>query len=107
MAQRVAVDHEVGVVGDVAARRAQMDDARRARRVLAEGVDVRHHVVANLFFARAHHVIVDGADVGGKLVHLRLCDGQPQLMLRLCQTHPQPAPRFKAHIGRKQVQHIL
>jgi hypothetical protein len=31
IAQRVAVEDEIGVVGDIAARRAQMDDARARR----------------------------------------------------------------------------
>ena len=38
---------EVGVVGDVRARRAEVDEGARRRGLLAQVVDVRHHVVAD------------------------------------------------------------
>ena len=44
--QRRADQDQVGVVGDVAARRAQVDDRPGRGRRVAVGVDVRHHVVA-------------------------------------------------------------
>ena len=105
--QRLAVDDEICVVRDVAARRAQMDDALRAGRVEAVGVDVRHHVVADFLLPLRNSVIVDGADVRGQLVHLLLRDRQAERMLRPGQRHPEPAPRFVAHIRGKQVQHGL
>ena len=107
MAQRVTVENEVCVVGDVAARRAKVDDASGAGRHLAEAVDVRHDVVAQLLFLCGDHVIVDRADVRRQLLDLRLRDGQAERVLRTGKAHPQPAPRFKAHVRRKQMQHVL
>jgi len=107
IAQRVAVEDEIGVVGHIAARCAQMDDALRARRHLAEAVDVRHDVVADLLFLGRDHVVVDGAHVGRELVHLRLRDGQAELVLGLRQRHPEPPPGLKPRVGGKQVQHVL
>ena len=104
-AQRVPVQDEVGVVGDKAARRAQVDDARRARAAEPVGVHVRHHVVAHLALARLHDGIVDLLDVRGKLVHLRLRHRQAQRMLGARQLRPEPPPRLKAAVGREEALH--
>ena len=88
MAQCVAVEDEIGVVGDVATRRAQVDDTLCAGSHLAEAIDVRHHVVADLFFPGGDHVVVDGGDIGGKLIDLRLRHRQAKRMLHTRQTDP-------------------
>jgi hypothetical protein len=83
--EREALAHheDVGVVADIAAGDAQMDDARRLRALLAVGVDMAHHVVAHELFARGGDLVVDvvrvrlelrdhiGRDVFEALVHLR------------------------------------
>ena len=52
--ERLADQDQVGVVGDVATGRAQVDDRPGLGRGVAEGVDVGHHVVAEpLLVARA------------------------------------------------------
>ena len=107
IAQAVAVKNEVGVVGDVAARRAEVNDPLCAGGHRSEGVDVRHHVVAQLLFLRGDHVVIDGADIGGQLLDLFLRDGQAEGMLGPREAHPEPAPRFIAHVRREQVQHIF
>ena len=84
-----------------------MNDALRAGRVEAVGVDMRHDIVPHLFFPRGDHVIIDGAHVRGQLVHLRLRDGQAKRMLGSCQRDPEPAPCLIAHIRGEQVQHGL
>ena len=46
--QRLTVDHQVAVVGDEAAGRAEVDDRLGRGRQLAVVVHVRHHVVPHL-----------------------------------------------------------
>ena len=106
VAQSVAVDDQIGVVGHVAARRAQMDDAGRAGRDLAERVHVRHHVMAHLFFTRTDAVVVNIRDMRLHFVDLLLRDGQAQRLLRPGQRYPQLAPGAAAGVGGKQLQHI-
>ena len=84
-----------------------MNDALRARRIEAVSVNVRHHIMPNLFFPRCDHIVIDGAYMRGQLVHLRLRDGQAQIVLRPRQRNPEPAPRLVAHIRGEQVQHGL
>ena len=98
MDESVAVEHKVGVVGDITARRAEVDDALRAGRSRAEGIDVRHHIVPQLLFLRRDEFIVDGGDVCGQLVHLLLRHGQAQRVLRLRQRYPEPPPRLKPYV---------
>ena len=54
---------QVGVVGDVAARRAQVDDRPGHGRGVAQGVDVRHHVVPEPPLVPRGGVEVDRVDL--------------------------------------------
>ena len=96
--QRLAVKDQICIVRYIAACRAQVNDALRARRIEAVSVNVRHHIMPNLFFPRCDHIVIDGAYMRGQLVHLRLRDGQAQIVLRPRQRNPEPAPRLVAHI---------
>ena len=59
-------------------------------RGLAVGVDVRHHIVAHLALALLGHGVVDVGDVRFQLRDLPGGDGQPQLVLRAGERHPEP-----------------
>ena len=48
--QAVPVENDVGVIGDIAAGGAQMDDTGGGGRGLAVGIHVGHHVVADFLF---------------------------------------------------------
>ena len=63
-AEGFADENEVGVVGDVAAGGAEMDDRASGGAGVAIGVDVGHHVVAELAFVFGGGVEVDVGDVG-------------------------------------------
>ena len=103
--QALPVDDEIRVVGDIAAGGPQVDDPRGGGGRLAVGVDVGHHVVADLLLPRRSRLIVDVGDVGLQLRHLLRGDGQAQIALGPGQGHPQPPPGLKAHVGGEQVQH--
>ena len=60
-------EDQVGVVGDVRARRAEVDERLRRRRDVAERVDVRHHVVAEAPLVRGDGVEVDVVEVRAHL----------------------------------------
>ena len=105
--EAVAIQHQIGVVRHIAARRAEVDDAGGGRRRLAVGVHMRHHIVAHLVLALFGDLVVDVGDVRGELVDLLLRDGQAQLVLGAGKRHPQSAPRLEAHIGGKEVQHVF
>ena len=104
--QAVPVQDQVGVVGDIAAGGAQMDDARRRGGGLAVGVDVSHDIVAHLSLPGRRRVVVDIGDMSLQLRHLLRRHRQAQLMLGTGQRRPQPPPGLKAAVRRKQVQHV-
>ena len=83
-----------------------MDDARRFRALLAVGVDVAHHIMADHLLPLLGHLVVDVLGVGFQLVDLLLGDGQAQLMLRLGQGDPQLPPGAELQIRGKQVFHF-
>ena len=101
IAKAVAVENQVRVIGHVAARCAEVDDALCPGRVHTERIDVRHHVVPDLLFLFGHHVVIDRAHVRGQLVDLRLRNGKTQIVLCLRQSDPEPAPRFEPAVRGK------
>ena len=107
--QQQGLPHEddVGVVPHIAAGGPQVDDGHGLGAQLAVGVDVGHHVVAQLLLPLGGLLIVDVGDVGLQLVHLLLGHGQAQLHLRPGQGHPQPAPGGKLLVGGEDVLHLV
>ena len=57
--ERIAHQHQVGVVDDVHAGAAEVDDAAGGRGGVAEGVDVGHDVMTQLFFAARDGIEID------------------------------------------------
>ena len=70
--QPFAHQDQIGVVGDVAARRAQMDDRPGRWAHVAVGMDVGHHVVPQLPFVLLGRVEIDVVDVCPQLGDLLL-----------------------------------
>ena len=105
--QAVPVENDVGVIGDVAAGRAQMDDTGGGGRGLAVGIHVRHHVVTDFLFPRRGTGEVDVRDVGFQLLDLLFGDRQSQRMLGLGKRNPELPPGLNPLLLGKQVQHIV
>ena len=105
--QAVPVENDVGVIGDIAAGGAQMDDTGGGGRGLAVGIHVSHHVVADFLFPRRGTGKVDVRDVGFQFFNLLFGDRQSQRMLGFCQGNPELPPDFNALLLGKQVQHIV
>ena len=90
--QALAQQQQVGVVGHVAARGAQVDDRPGLGALVAVGVDVGHHVVPQLSLVLGGRLEVDVVDVAAELLDLPGGDRQAQFRLGLGQRHPQPPP---------------
>ena len=93
---RVAQNDEVGVVGDKAAGGAQVEVRARRGRLIAEMVDVRHHVVPQAPLVVPHGVEVGVVEVGPQGGQGGLRDGDPEVPFRFRQREPEPPPETRA-----------
>jgi hypothetical protein len=91
-AQPLPHDDQVGVVGDEGAGGAEMEIGARRGGLVAEGVDVRHHVVPEPALVPRRRGEVRVVQVRAHLGQRFLGNGEPQLALRLREREPQPAP---------------
>ena len=98
--------NDIRVVPHVAAGGPQVEDGHGTGALGAVGVDVGHHVMAELPLLLLGQVIVDVVLLPLQLVDLPLGDGQAQFLLRPGQGNPQPAPGGEFFIGRKNIQHL-
>ena len=73
----LAHEHQIGVVGDIAARRAKMNDAAGRGALIAVSVDVRHHIVPQPAFMGIGGGEIDVLNVLAQLVDLRGAIGNP------------------------------
>ena len=105
--QGVPDDQAVGIVPDIAAGGAQVDDGRGLRALVREGVDVGHHVVAEGLFIGRHLVKVDIGEVFLHFGDLPVGDGQAELLLGLRQDDPEPAPQLRPVAGGKEKLHLV
>ena len=93
---RLAHQHQVGVVGDVGARGAQMNEGAGGRRLIAEMMDVRHHVMAQPALVLRGFLEIGVVQVRAKLIHCCIRDPDSQILLPLHERQPQPAPQADA-----------
>jgi len=91
--QPLAHQDKVGVVGDVGARRAEVDEGACRRRLLTQMVDVCHHVVADALLVLRRALEIGIVQVGAQLRERPLRDVDAQLPLDLHEGEPQPAPQ--------------
>ena len=106
-AQPLAHAEDVGVVPDIAARRAEMDDAPRLRAGLAVGQHVRHHVVSHLVLVARGGFIVDVKDMRAQLLELLVRDRQPERLLALRQRDPEFSPGGEFPVVGEEPLHLL
>jgi hypothetical protein len=97
---------EVGVVDDVRARGAEVDDRLRPRALLAERVDVRHHVVFEALLEVARVGVVDVVGRRLHLLDLRGGDVEAERLLRLRERDPEPPPRAELEVVREEPEHL-
>ena len=83
----------------------KVDDAARRRCDVAEGVHVRHDVVAEPLFVRGDRGEVDVVEVRAHVSECRFRNVSAEGALRLGERQPEPAPEAIARRGRPQVQH--
>ena len=104
--QAVPIDHNVGVVGDIAGGSTQVDDTGGRGSHLAVGIDMGHDIMAHQLLPLGGHGVVDVGDVGLQLPDLLLGDVQAQLVLGLGEGNPQLPPGLVAHILGEKVEPI-
>ena len=98
--------NHVRIVPHVAAGGPQVDDGHGVGAVGPVGVDVGHHVVAELLLLLGGQVVVDVVTFPLHLIDLGLGDGQAQFHLRPGQGDPQPVPGGKLLVRGEEVQHL-
>lgn len=103
---RIVENNQIGIVTDVAACRPQMDDAAGTRTLLAVGIDVRHHIVADFLFALCGDFIVDILRMRLQLCDLFVGDGQAELLFGFGKCNPQLPPGAELVVGGEQVLHL-
>ncbi len=103
--QGLAEQHEIGVVGHVAACRAQVDDRPGRGADVAVGMNVGHHVVPQPPLVPFGRREVDVVDVLLQLGDLLLADRQAEFRLGLGQGHPQPPPGAELPLRAPQLAH--
>ena len=84
---------KISVVVHIAARRAEMDDARGLRAGVAERADVRHHVMAQPVLILGGAVKIDIVEMRTHFLKLLVGNGQTQLLLALGEREPETAER--------------
>src|SRR5690606_8131136 len=105
--QRLPVLQQLRVVGDVCAGRAQVDVGPGRRCHLAEVMDVRHHVVAQLLFQLRRTGEVQRIEVRAHGGDRLVADVDAQLLLGFRKRQPQPAPHAELELVRKDPRHLL
>ena len=88
----VAHEDQVGVVGDERAGGAEVDERPRRRRLVAEGVDVRHHVVPEPALVRAAAARSTSSRWARIWASASSGIGEAELALGLGEREPEPAP---------------
>ena len=104
--ERFAHQDQVGVVGDVAARGAQVDDRAGVGANVAVGVDVGHHVVPQFSLVLGRLGEIDIVDMRAQLVDLLFGDRQAQFRFGLGQRYPQAAPGAEFSLSSPQRGHF-
>ena len=104
--QRFGHLQDLAIVGDVRRGGAEVDDGFRRRRLETIRVDVRHHIVTDLALTLFGVLVVDVLSVRFQLGNLLIGDRQPELLLRLGQSNPEPSPGSEFEIGREKVRHL-
>ncbi len=99
--------NDVGVVANVAACRAEMNNWLGIRTNFAVGKNVRHNVVADLPFPCLGKIVIDVVDMRLHFVNLRVRDRDTKLLFRLGKRNPEPAPGAELKIRREDVFHPL
>ena len=84
-----------------------MDDRACLGTRIAERVDVRHDIVAELLFVLRGGFVVDVRDVRFHLRDLLVRDVHTERLLRPRKCDPEPPERRKLHIGGKQILHLV
>jgi len=94
----LAENNQVCIIRNIAAGRPQMNDAGGLRSGLAEGVNMRHYIVAKLLLKPSRLFVINVLQMLCHLPKLSIGNLQTQILLCPGQLQPQPPPRPKLRI---------
>lgn len=87
-AQSLAHYNDIRIISDIAARRTEMDDPLCTRALYAVGVNMAHHIMTHLFFARLGYIIIDILCMRLQFGNLRVCNRQSLALFGFCKRNP-------------------
>ena len=105
--KRISHDNQIGVIANIAAGRAEVDNSLCLRTLQAIGIDMAHHVMPHKLLPGLGILIIDVILMGLQLIDLLLRNIQSQLFLGLSQRDPQLSPCAELLILGEQVLHLL
>ena len=84
-----------------------MNDGSGLGTLKSIGIDMAHDIVTYLPFPKLRISIVDIILMSPELFDLLIGDIKPELLLRLSQRYPEPAPGAELMLLRKKILHVL
>ena len=105
--QRLRHHNNIRIIPHIAGGSPQMNNPFSLGTLLPIGINMRHHIMAHFLLPRFRHIIINIILMRLQLINLLLGNIQPQLLLRLRQSNPEPPPGPKLLVRRKNVLHLL
>ena len=105
--QRFMHQDQIGIVTDITAGGAKVNDALGFRTLTAIGVHMAHHIMTYFFLALLCHFIIDVIFMGDQLGDLFIADVKAKFLLALRQRDPQPSPCAELFIVAEKRLHLL
>ena len=106
--QSIAVNHDIRIIRNIAACCAEVDNSGGIGAAFAVNMDMRHDVVAKLFFPfRNGGIVYFVINMRFKLRHLFIRYRKTETMLRAGKRNPKPAPCAVAFVRREEAQHVF
>ena len=106
-AQSVAHDDNVRIIANITAGSAQMNNAFGGRAAIAIGMNMRHHVMTQLFLISRRRRIINILGVSAQFRQLRIGYRQAKFLLGFRQHNPEPPPGAELVVRREDKLHLL
>ena len=98
---------QIGIIANITGRRPQMNDWTSQRALFTIGVNMRHHIMTNLFFPGGCDLVIDIILKLLQFGNLFRSHWQTQFLFGLSQSNPQFTPCSKFFVSGKNILHFL